>query len=111
MTCSERERSDAILGRPMVMKPLHKLPRKLTPVKAAMMTIMRPSFKTPASKSIGICIELPETDFVSPRARTGSDTEIEFRGGEGKDSFLLAGTNSMAYNSSDMMKSVNVHAI
>jgi hypothetical protein len=109
MRCSDSERSDAILGRPMVRNPLQRLPRKLTPVRHAMMTIIRPSFKPPSSKSIGTCIELTESDLVSARGNTGPDTKREFGGGEGlRDSVLLVETSSMADNRSDITKSVIV---
>jgi len=86
------------------MNPLLRLHRKLTPVKAAMMTMMRPSFRVPSSRSIGICSEL--LDLTSSAARElaggGADAEIEFRGGVDKNSFLL-GTSSIADRSSAMI--------
>lgn len=87
----------------MVRNPLQRLPRKLTAVKDAMMTIMRPSFKLPFSMSIGIGNEL--LDFVSSAASTGT-TVMEFRGGEDKSSdvsVLLVGTNSIAVKNSDII--------
>jgi hypothetical protein len=107
MRFCERESSDAIFGRPMTMNPLHRLPKKFTPVRAAMMIIMRVSFKVPSSRSMGTCDALSETDLLSSVACGGERTvpprEIEFRGGERENSFLLVGTNSMAVKSSDMV--------
>ncbi len=87
------------------MKPLHRLPRKLTPVRTIIMTTIRPSFNAPSSRSRGTREELLESDFVSSAARepAGPATEIEFLGSVGKDSFLLAGTSSMADKRSDMI--------
>lgn len=70
----------------MTMNPLHRLLKKLTPVRAAMMTIMRVSFKVPSSRSMATCDALGETDLLSSAAcegeRTGPAREIKFRGGE-----------------------------
>jgi hypothetical protein len=91
----------------MVIKPLHKLPKKLTPVRTIIMTMMRPCFKLPSSRSRGTRDELPESDLVSSVARepagTGPGTEMEFLGGIGDNSFLFVGTNSIADKNSDMM--------
>lgn len=107
MRCSESERSDAILGRPIVINPLHRLPRKLTPVRTTMMRVMRSCFKIPSSTSTDSCSELLGTDFVPSGAlglaRAGRDTERDFRGGVGQESFLLGAINSMADSISDMM--------
>jgi len=108
MRCSERERSDAILGRPTVMKPLQRLARKLTPVRTMIMTTIRPSFRAPPSRSRGARNELTDDcDFATSVAFEAGGTVVDigiwFRAGEGKSSFLLAGTNSMADNSSDMI--------
>ena len=89
------------------MKPLQRLPRKLTPVRTMMMTTIRPSFRAPPSRSRGARNELIDRDFATSIAfdagGTTADTGIWLLGGEGKRSFLLAGTNSMADNSSDMI--------
>jgi len=67
------------------------------------MTMIRPSFKPPFSRSAGTCKEISGDDLVSSGARTRPDREIEFRGGVGRSSVLLVGTNSMVDKSSDMM--------
>ena len=89
------------------MKPLHRLPRKLTPVRTMIITTIRPSFRAPPSRSRGARNELSGSDFRSSIAfeagGTVVDTDVRFLGEVGKSSFLLAGTNSMADNSSDMM--------
>lgn len=108
MRCSESERSDAILGRPMVMNPLQRLPRKLTPVRTMIMTTIRPSFRAPPSRSRGARNELTDDRDFAPSIAfdaggSVADTGISFLGWKGKSSFLLAGTNSMADNSSDMI--------
>lgn len=91
----------------MVMKPLQRLPRKLTPVRTMIMTKIRPSFRAPSSRSRGARNELLDRNFATSIAfdtgRTVADIGIWLLGGEGKSSFLLAGTNSMADNSSDMI--------
>ena len=87
----------------MVRNPLQRLPRKLTAVKAAMMTMMRPSFKLPSSTSIGIANEL--LDFESSATSTGGAV-VEFRGGEDENSVvsaLLEETNSIVVKNSAMI--------
>lgn len=51
-------------GRPMVINPLLRLLRKLTPVRTAMMTTIRPCFNIPCSKSIDAWREVSDTDRV-----------------------------------------------
>lgn len=106
MRFSDSERSDAILGRPIVINPLHKLPRKLTPVRTIMMSMMRPCFKLPSSTSAGSCDKLAEADVICSgvlKVGRGRDAEREFRGGVSGKSFLLLGTNSMTDMRSDIL--------
>lgn len=78
MRCSESERSDAIRGRPIVRNPLHKLPRKLTPVRTIMIRIMRSYLKVLFSILTGTCNKRSKTDSVLSGAleltRTGRGT-------------------------------------
>jgi len=90
-----------------VINPLLKLLRKLTPVRTAMMTTMRPCFSPPSSRSNGTRGELSDTNCAFAVARdpvcSGLDTEGKFSAGAGDESWLLAGTNSIEDKSSNMM--------
>lgn len=74
----------------MVINPLVKLLKKLTPVRTAIMTTMRPCFGPPSSRSNGAIIGISGTNctFVIARdpACSGLDTEGKLSAGAGDES-------------------------
>jgi hypothetical protein len=88
----------------MVMNPLHRLARKLTPVRTMMIRMMRPCFKVSFSISADPCEKPPVTDFLPSGAlELSAGRGREFRDGVGKESFILVATNSVTDKRSDMM--------
>jgi hypothetical protein len=74
----------------MVINPLVKLLKKLTPVRTAIMTTMRPCFGPPSSRSNGASIGISGTNCTFAVARdpacSGLDTEGKFSAGAGDES-------------------------
>lgn len=89
---SGRERSDAILGRPIVMNPLHKLAEKLTPVSTVIIMMMRPCLRPLSSIS-------RSTGGESGAIKGG----LIGRAGDRSLRLVCTGSIEMTLNSSDMI--------